>query len=75
MNSELSPMKMGLRSMTRVSSVVSSSWRASYSGTMSGTRNGAATHMTAESPMSARSIAFITLDATRQASCSRSFAR
>ena len=72
------PMKIGLRSITRVSSTVSASCAGSLSkpgATNVGTSHGAASHMTAESPTSERMRTFITLDATCQASFSRSLAR
>ena len=69
---------MGLRSMTRVSSIARSSCAGSFSkpgATNVGTSHGAASHMTAESATSDKMRTFITLDATCQASFSRSFAR
>ena len=65
--------------MMRVSSIVSSSWpgRLAKAGeTMNvGTSHGAASHMTADRTMRPMTRTFITLEATCQASFSRSFAR
>ena len=74
-NSADSPMKIGLSSMMRESLTVVSICAGSGNGASTGTIHGASTHMIAESPMSEMTIAFMTLDATRQASSSRSFAR
>src|SRR5947209_4347732 len=71
-------MKMGERSIRRVSSIVSAScsgfW-AKPGATTVGTITGAATSMTAEKATSRIRSALSTLDATRQASSSRSRAR
>ena len=72
------PMKIGERSIRRVRSTVSASSGglcAKPGAMIVGTRMGAASHITADAPIKSRSSALRTLDATRQASSSRSLAR
>ena len=59
--------KTGLSSMIRVSSTVRSAAAGSKPGVISGTRTGAATNASAPRTASARSIRFVTVDATRHA--------
>ena len=74
-NSAERPMKMGLSSMIRERWIAVSRCAGSGNCASVGTSDGASTQRTAENPISERTIAFMTLDATRQASSSRSFAR
>ena len=69
------PMKIGESSMIRVSSMASASCAGSPNRARYGMKIGAASQRSAEAPTSSRSIALMTLEATRQPSCSRSFAR
>jgi len=55
--------------------MVVSTWCGSENGASTGTIHGASAHMTADRPTSRITIAFMTLEATRHASSSRSFAK
>ena len=68
-------MKIGLSSMIRDRWMVVCTCSGSLNGASTGTIHGARNHMIAERATSEMTIAFITLDATRHASSSRSFAR
>src|SRR5438309_7863944 len=74
--SELSPMKIGESSISRVRSTVREIWPGSLNRvTNVGTTIGASSHITAENATRSTSRAFSTLEATCQASSSRSRAR
>ena len=68
-------MKIGLSSMIRESFTAVSICAGSGNGASTGTIHGARNHITAESAMRRITMAFRTLEATRHASSSRSFAR